>query len=142
MDRISRVILIVLIVGFAVTIFLIVRNPPKRVGYIESEVGTDSIAAYEKRAEELEVEADSLAEALERVGLLQQPFVRAQLGRVEHEVKALRVAVEKWKSARTTSAQGQAYRECVLLYGRASGACAVLRESEPPETPDPTEQTP
>lgn len=141
MDKISRVILIVLIVGFAVTIFLIVRNSPKSVDYIASEVGTDSIAAYEQRAEELEVEADSLAEALERVGLLQQPFVRTQLGRVEHEVQALRVAVEKWKSARTTSAQGQAYRECVLLYGRASGACAVLRESEPPETPDPGEKT-
>ena len=139
MERIGRIILVLLIVGFGVTIFLIVRNSPRTTDYLPAEVGTDSIAAYEKRAGELEAEADSLASTLERVGLLQQPFVRAQLERVEQEVYALRVAVEKWKSARTTSAQGQAYRECVLLYGRASGACAVLRESEPPETPEPSE---
>jgi hypothetical protein len=136
-ERIGRAILVLLIVGFGVTIFLIVRSSPKRIDYIPAEVGMDSVAAYEKRAGELEAESDSLARVLERVGLLQQPFVRAQLERVEQEVYALRVAVEKWKSARTTSAQGQAYRECVLLYGRASGACAVLRESEPPETPGP-----
>lgn len=139
MEKLSRVILVLLIVGFGVTILLIVRNSPRRIDYVPAEVNVDSVAAYEKRAEELEAEADSLAKVLERVGLLQQPFVQAQLGQVEQEVYALRVAVEKWKSARTTSAQGHAYRECVLLYGRASGACAVLRESEPPETPGPNE---
>jgi len=136
MTRFARVLIILLIVGVGFIIYLIVRTSRERIPVLPTEVSADSIMAYEARADSLSVGADTLEDVLGRAGLLEQPGIRRRLARLNEEIDALRTAVERWRAARDSNGQGQAYRECILLYGRASGVCDALRiDTAPPPPP-------
>jgi len=91
-----------------------------------SDVSEVSIASYAARADSLAVVAESLDERFDRAGILARPAVGLRLSRLSEEIEGLRQAIERWHSAQDAFGRNQAYRECILIYGRASGMCEGL----------------
>lgn len=135
MRGLVRLLTILLIVVFGFLLYVLVASWRSRTPYVASEVSADSISVYQNRADSLELIADSLRSRLDQAGLLQQPRIQLQLDRLDEEIRSLRVAITKWETAHKTAGAGAAYRECILLYGRASGACQVLRAVDPVPPP-------
>ncbi len=127
MTRLARVLLVLLIIGFGFIIYLIISANRGRTDLLPAEVSADSIKVYQQRADSLEMEVPLLRARLEDAGLLQQPRIRQKLTRLEEEIASLKNAVERWRASRDTGGDNQSYRQCVLLYGRATGICDVLQ---------------
>jgi len=132
MRGLLRVIVVLLIVLAGLLVYLIVRQSRSRVDLLAHEVSADSIAVYQARADSLAVIAESLEVRFEKAGALTRPVVLRELATLEDEIASLRIAIDKWRNARGKYGEGQASRECILLYGRASGICDALQEAEPP----------
>ena len=128
MKALFRIMLLALVVSLASVIYLVVRSSRSRTDLLATEVSADSSAAYQSKADSLETEAHNLRRKLEDAGLLQQPRIQSKLSRLDGEVRSLRVAIGKWETARKGNDQNQAYRECLLLYGR--GACGRAIEGD------------
>jgi hypothetical protein len=90
------------------------------------EVSAESVAVYEQRAAELQARADSLKKRMEEVGTAERREVKARVAEFERMVSELQRAIAQWRIARGGDAPDAAYRQCVLLYGRARGACEML----------------
>jgi hypothetical protein len=90
------------------------------------EVGAESIAAYEQRAVELRATADSLKLRMVAAGTAERRDVKVRVAEVERLISELQRAIAQWRIARGGDAPDAAYRQCVLLYGRAKGACGML----------------
>jgi hypothetical protein len=90
------------------------------------EVSAESVAVYEQRAAELQAKADSLKKRMEAVGTAERREVKARVAEFERTVSELRRAIAQWRIARGGDAPDAAYRQCVLLYGQARGACEML----------------
>ncbi|MBM3322559.1 hypothetical protein FJY69_03680 [candidate division WOR-3 bacterium] len=90
------------------------------------EVSADSIRAYMDRAEELGIRADSLRARLTELRLVDRPSVQFRIAALERELAGLRQAIDEWRVARTGVGGPAAFRQCVLLYGKASGVCDAL----------------
>jgi len=93
---------------------------------IPFEVSAESVAVYEQRASELQARADSLKKRMEAVGTAERREVKVRVAEFERLVSELRRAIAQWRIARGGDAPDAAYRQCVLLYGRARGACEML----------------
>lgn len=128
MNTLFRLLFALFVALSAVLVYIVVRQNRERVDYLPSEVGGETVEAYADRADSLERVAEVLELDISALGLLEQPAARRQLARLRAEIAALRTAVERYRVARTPAAQDQSYRECVLLYGRASGICDALQE--------------
>jgi hypothetical protein len=114
-------------------VFDFARHRRTQVDLLPYEVTDDTIAVYEARADELATRADSIRQRLGKLGLLSRPAVLARVTDIEQEVANLRRAVENWKAARPARKGGDLYRQCILVYGRASGVCdALARDTLPP----------
>ncbi len=83
----------------------------------------DSIAAYQQRLAELEARAESLRQRFNATNILRRPAVNARLMQLEEDIAALRRAIEAWEAA---SRSTDLYRQCILMYGKASGVCDAL----------------
>jgi tryptophan 2,3-dioxygenase len=123
-----RLLLAAFVLLSAALVYIIVRQSRARVDYLPSEVSLDSIEMYARRADSLGRVAAVLAADIGALPALERPQAQWRLGRLREEIAALETAVERWRVARDPSSQDQAFRECILLYGRASGMCEVLRE--------------
>lgn len=90
------------------------------------EVGAESVAVYEQRMTELRAWADSLKERMKAAGTAERRDVKARVAEAERLISELQRAIEQWRVARGGDAPDAAYRQCILLYGRARGACDAL----------------
>lgn len=131
MNTLFRILLVAFIALSGVLVYIVVRQSRARADYLVSEVSADSIQAYADRADSLARVAEILELDLGSLRLLDQPAARFRLDRLRGEIGALRTAVERYRVARTPAEQNQAYRECVLLYGRATGVCDALLVETP-----------
>jgi hypothetical protein len=90
------------------------------------EVSAESVAVYEQRAAELRATADSLKQRMKAAGAAERRDVKARVAEVERLISELQRAIAQWRIARGGDAPDAAYRQCILLYGQAWGACQVL----------------
>jgi hypothetical protein len=125
------VVWVLAVVVFALTVYFAVdfarhRKGPPELAPASYDVGPDSIAAYERRIVDLKAEAEELKERLGRAGTLTRPEVQERLRLLEAHVENLGSAVARWKAEHDRGSQNEAYRECILLYGKASGTCQSL----------------
>ena len=134
MTRFYRLLFFVFVLVSAVLAYIIVRNTRSRSDLLPAGVTADSIASYERRADSLERIAGVLEMDYDAIGLLDKPAARRRLDRLRVQVEALHVAIERWRTARTSHGQNKAYRECILLYGKATGVCEVLSTDVPADS--------
>ena len=102
------------------------RGTQARQVVVSADVGPDSIAAYERRVEELQARADEFRARMKAAGSLTRPEVQARLLGFEQQMKELRQAVREWRAGQNVTTSNEAYRQCILLYGRASGVCDAM----------------
>ncbi len=126
MKVLLQVFTVLLVLISATTVFLAVRLYTGRTPVYASQVGADSIAAYEQKADSLEQVVASLAARMDSVALLRRPGLNFKLQRLEREIVGLRRAIAEWHRAKDTARRNQLYQECLVLYGRASGMCELL----------------
>jgi len=123
-----------MVVGAAILASFVWRKP-RYVVSASGATSADSIAAYEQRIGELRVRVDSLKAVLARRGVLEGVGVRLRISQVEQHLNQLRESVRIWRSAHDQYGVGQAYRECLLLYGNAQSACQALSyDTLPPDS--------
>jgi hypothetical protein len=60
------------------------------------------------------------------VGTAKRREVRARLAEFESQISDLKHAIAQWRLARGGDAPNEAYRQCLLLYGKARGVCEAL----------------
>lgn len=126
MKLLLQVLTALLVLVSAVTVFLAVRLYTGRAPVYASQVGPDSIAVYERKADSLEQVVASLAARMDSIGLLRRPGLNFKLQRLEGEIAGLRRAIAEWHRTRDSARRNQLYQECLVLYGRASGMCELL----------------
>jgi len=90
------------------------------------EISAESAAVYERRVAELESRVDNLKKRMVVVGTSERRDVKARLAEFERQIADLKHAIAQWRIARGGDAPDAAYRQCVLLYGQARGACEML----------------
>jgi hypothetical protein len=129
-----------LLVGAVIGVFLVMKKPRYNVT-ATGGTSRDTIAAYEQRIRELGARLDSLRVVLARRGVLGRPAVRLRIAQTEQQLSELNAALRIWRAAHDQYGVGQAYRECVLLYGSAQSACQSLSYDTLPPEPDTTQQT-
>jgi len=93
---------------------------------VSFEVSAESAAVYEQRVAELEAQVDNLKKRLEAVGTAERRAVKARLAEFDSQISDLRRAIAQWRLARGGDAPNEAYRQCLLLYGKARGVCDAL----------------
>jgi hypothetical protein len=128
---VKYVVWVLAVVAFALMVYFVVdfarhRKASPGGATVSADVGPDSIAAYEQRIVDLEAGAAGLRQRMDRAGTLGRPDVQERLRLLEADVENLRAAVARWKVEHNRANQGEAYRQCILLYGKASGVCQSL----------------
>jgi hypothetical protein len=122
-----------IVIGAAIGVSFLLRKP-RYVVSASGATSADSIAAYEQRIGELTARVDSLKAVLARRGVLGGVGVRLRISQVEQHLDRLNEAVRIWRSTHDQYGVGQAYRECLLLYGNAQSACQALSyDTLPPD---------
>lgn len=126
--KIAFWILLLVLVGLVGYLtYSFIRQRRTQVDFVDYEVSRDSVESYQRRVVELEARAESLRVRLEDAHLVERPSVRARLSALNREIAALKHAVEQWQTSRSGgTGSSNVYRQCVLLYGRASGVCDAL----------------
>jgi hypothetical protein len=102
---------------------------------LSGSASRDSITLYEKRVEVLQARLDSAEAVLAWRGASAGMAVRLRIGQMEERLKALRAGLRIWRDAHDQYGLGQAYRECLLLYGSAQASCQALSyDTLPPQS--------
>ena len=125
MKKLTLSYIILLIVGGIIGVLLVTQKP-RYVVTLTGAASPDSLRVYEQRVNGLQVELDSLKAVLGRRGAPGRLAVRLRVAQVEQELSALRAAEQIWSAGHDQYGVGQAYRECVLLYGSVQSACQAL----------------
>ena len=134
MKKLTWAYVVLLILGAIIGAFFLLQRP-RYVVTLPGAAGYDSIGAYEQRSSDLAAGLDSLKAVLARKGTLDQDSVRLRISEVEQQLSALNAALRIWRDAHDQYGVGQAYRECVLLYGRVHSACQALSyDTLPPKS--------
>jgi len=103
-----------------------IEHRKAQVEVLDPNVGIETITLYEARADSLRARADSVRRQLERTGLLSRRPVKTHLALLEDEIVALERTIEVWRKSKKLRGEVDLHRQCVLLYGKASGACDAL----------------
>jgi len=103
-----------------------IEHRKTQVEILDPNVGLQEINAYQARADSLRVRADSVRQRLDRAGLLSRRSVKAHLALLEDEIIALDRTIEVWRKSKKVRSEVDLHRQCVLLYGKASGLCDAL----------------
>ncbi len=119
-------IALVLLAGYVVMDLAQRPRTKAQPSAVPFEVSAESVAVYEQRAAELQATADSLKQRMKEVGTAERRDVKARVAETERLISELQRAIAQWRIARGGDAPDAAYRQCVLLYGQARGACQVL----------------
>jgi len=122
-----RVLVVALVLLSAFLVYTIVRRSAPRPMLFSSDVGKDTIDAYARRADSLAAVAESLNVEFSRTGIINRPGLSLRMVRLGEEIDGLRQAVERWEQSQQSFDRDRAYRECILIYGRASGICEGLK---------------
>jgi len=126
------IVIAIILVGAAVGVYL-VRQKPSYIVTLSPGAGTDSAAVYAQRAAELEERLEATKAVLDRIQALDRPAVRRRIAHMEEQLEGLRAALREWREAHDAFGVGEAYRECLLLYGSAQAACHALSFDTLPE---------
>lgn len=103
-----------------------IEHRKAQVEILDPNVGIETITLYQARADSLRVRADSVRLQLERAGLLSRRSVETHLALLEDEIIALERTIEVWRKSKKLRGEVDLHRQCVLLYGKASGVCDAL----------------
>ncbi|GEM_PF-2634002 len=134
MSRLTWAYIALIVIGAAIGVFFILQKP-RYIVTISGSASRDSIALYEQHVSALEARLDSTKASLARHGVLSGVAVRLRIAQMEEHVNALKEALRIWHDAHDQYGVGQAYRECLLLYGRAQSTCQALSyDTLPPES--------
>ncbi|MGQ9708328.1 MAG: hypothetical protein ACUVUR_05580 [bacterium] len=125
-------LLFILAILFGYLIFNFVYHRSQQAGIVVFEVGADTIKAYEQRIAELENTAKRIRSRIAMAPVNERWRLERQLAVLDEEIRDLKVAVEQWRNARTKRSAADIYRQCILLYGKASGVCELLVEDTLP----------
>lgn len=129
-------LLIVVAVLAGAVIFNFTRERTKQAGVIIFEIGADTIKAYEERIAELENKVEQIRKRMETANPLLRLQLQRQLPALEATIRDLKVAVAQWRTEKRGRFSGDVYRQCILLYGKASGVCdLLLSDSLSPDKP-------
>ncbi len=112
------------LIGYLLYEFFTDRKRARDIVYYE--VTADSVQAYRDRAVELRRQAKVLRARLDDLKLWERPAVQARIAELDRQVEELELAIERWSKARRTRSEKDLYRQCILLYGEASGICKAL----------------
>jgi hypothetical protein len=135
MKGLTWAIVALILVGAGIGVYFILQKPREAVT-LSPGASADSIAAYEQRITELEQRLNATKAVLGRIQLLDRPAVRLRIAHMEDHLKELHEALSNWREAHDELGVGEAYRECLLLYGGASAACHALSFDTLPLEPD------
>ena len=103
-----------------------IEHRKAQVEILNPNVGIETITLYQARADSLRVRADSVRLRLERAGLLSRRSVMTHLALLEDEIVSLERTIEVWRKSKKLRGEVDLHRQCVLLYGKASGVCNAL----------------
>jgi cytoskeletal protein RodZ len=90
------------------------------------EVSAESAAAYEQRVAELVARVELLKKRMVAAGTAERRAVKVRLAEFEREISDLKHAIAQWRLASGGDSPNEAYRQCLLLYGKARGVCDAL----------------
>lgn len=121
-------LLFILAILFGYLIFNFVYHRSQQAGLVVFEVGADTIKAYENRIVELENTAKRIHSRIILAPINERLRLERRLTVLNEEIRDLKGAVEQWRAARTAKSASSIYRQCILLYGKASGICELLAE--------------
>jgi hypothetical protein len=122
----------IVLIAFVVLAGYLVWDRTQRAGRqpgpapVSFEVGAESAAAYEQRVADLEARVEVLKKRMDAAGTNERREVKARLAEFDRQIADLRRAIAQWRVARGGDAPNEAYRQCLLLYGRARGVCDAL----------------
>ncbi len=134
MKKLTWAYIVLLILGAIIGVYFLMQKP-MYVVRLTGAASYDSIGVYERRSSNLAAKLDSLKAVLARKGALEEASVRLRISEVEQQLSALNAALRIWRDAHDQYGVGQAYRECVLLYGRVQSACQSLSyDTLPPKS--------
>jgi hypothetical protein len=125
--KLSRFLVVLLVLLSAFLVYTIVRRSASRPMLFASDVSEDSIMVYAGRADSLSAVAESLKAEFNRIGIINRPGLSLRMTRLGEEISGLRQAIARWNEAQHGYDREQAYHECILIYGRASGICEGLK---------------
>jgi hypothetical protein len=128
-------IVALILVGAGIGVYFILQKP-REIVTMSPGSSADSIAVYEQRITELKQRLEATKTTLGRIQLLDRPAVRLRIAHMENHLKELHEALANWREAHDELGVGEAYRECLLLYGGASAACHALSFDTLPLEPD------
>jgi len=122
------IVLVAFVVLAGYVVWSAVLRPGRQTKPLKAsfEVTAESAAAYEKRLAELVARVELLKKRMEAAGTVERREVKARLAEFERQIYDLRHAIAQWRLARGGDAPNEAYRQCLLLYGRARGVCEAL----------------
>lgn len=137
MKGLTWAIIALIIVGAAIGVAFIVWKP-RDVITLSGSASRDSVALYEQRVKVLQARLDSTEAVLAWRGEPAGVAVRLRIEQMKEEIKALTAGLRIWRDAHDQYGVGQAYRECLLLYGSAQASCQALSYDTLPPQPDTT----
>jgi hypothetical protein len=115
-----------LLAGYVVWDLMQRPRTQARPSAVPFEVSAESATGYERRVADLEARVARLRERMAAIGSIDRPEVKARLAQFERYVSDLKHAIAQWRVVRGGDAPDEAHRQCVLLYGKASGVCEAL----------------
>lgn len=119
-------LLLVVAVLVGLFFFSTTRERLKGTGMVVFEVSAESIKAFEARVSELEQSAALLRNRLQISGPIQRVLLTRRLEILDARIGDLKATIANWRSARDARSATALYRQCLLLYGKASGICEAL----------------
>jgi len=125
MKNLTIAYIILLIIGAAIGSYFILMKP-RHITTLTGDASRETVAVYQSRLDSLTVRLDTLKAALARRGAISGLAVRRRISSIDQQISDLRRALRIWNSAHDQYGIGQAYRECLLLYGGAQAACQSL----------------
>ncbi|HTW91140.1 MAG TPA: hypothetical protein VMH22_05470 [bacterium] len=137
MKGLTWAIIALIVVGAAIGAALILQKP-RDVITLSVNTSRDSVAVYEQRVKVLQARLDSIEAVLAWRGVPAGVAVRLRIGQMEEQLKALTAGLRIWRDAHDQYGVGQAYRECLLLYGSVQASCQALSYDTLPPQPDTT----
>jgi len=114
----------VILLGYL--LFNFIRARQTQIAFLPFELGADSIKAYEERIAELERKAQAVRSRITTAPINERIIRERELMILERKIGDLKVAIEQWRQSRSKPGAVDLYRQCIMLYGKASGVCELL----------------
>lgn len=93
----------------------------------------ESLAAFRERAGVLRQQSRLLRARLSQSKLWERPAIQARIVELDRQITELDSAIIRWQASLGTKEGPDIYRQCVELYGAASGFCRALALDTLPE---------